>query len=195
MALIDCGAKTCVHFCYDCCFHFYPYFLFLCFFYFPIFILHLIVSPSRYSHSLSLFLLFFFFLPLLPSFGSLTLFLLSSFSSFPPSLFLLLSFPSLPPSILQSLSLLFSLDMFEDLISPLVAAQHFLTQACTKRKGVLDPVLEFCVSILQLPPEQRDYRKKDGALHVIGSVYEVLMKKVKYIVLYCPSAHGMSPAD
>jgi hypothetical protein len=67
--------------------------------------------------------------------------------------------------------------VFEDLVSPLIAAQHFITQACTKRKGVLDPVLAFCISILQTPPEQRDCRKKDGALHVLGSVYEVLMKK------------------
>ena len=70
------------------------------------------------------------------------------------------------------------LDVFEDLVSPLIAAQHFIIQACTKRKGVLDPVLAFCISILQTPPEQRDCRKKDGALHVLGSVYEVLMRKV-----------------
>ena len=66
-------------------------------------------------------------------------------------------------------------------MSPLIAAQHFLTQACTKRKGVLDPVLAFSVGILQVPPEERDPRRKDGALHVLGSVYEVLMKKVQYV--------------
>ena len=71
-----------------------------------------------------------------------------------------------------------SADMLEDLVSPLIAAQHFLTQACTKRRGVLDPVLAFCIAILQLPPEQTDYRKKDGVLHVLGSVYEALMRKV-----------------
>ena len=48
---------------------------------------------------------------------------------------------------------------------------------------MLDPVLAFCISILQTPPEQRDCRKKDGALHVLGSVYEVLMKKVRICTL------------
>ena len=67
-------------------------------------------------------------------------------------------------------------DIFEDLISPLVAAQHFLSRACTKRKNVLDPVMAFCVQVMGLPEDQRDPTKKDGALHVIGSVSEVLMK-------------------
>ena len=61
-------------------------------------------------------------------------------------------------------------------MSPLVAAQHFLTRACAKRKNVLDPVMAFCVQTLSLPPDQRDPRRKDGALHVIGSMAEVLMK-------------------
>lgn len=33
-----------------------------------------------------------------------------------------------------------------------------------------------CVHILNTPPDQRDARKKDGALHIIGSASEVLMK-------------------
>ena len=61
-------------------------------------------------------------------------------------------------------------------MSPLVAAQHFLTRACAKWKNVLDPVMAFCVQTLSLPPDQRDPRRKDGALHVIGSMAEVLMK-------------------
>jgi len=71
-------------------------------------------------------------------------------------------------------------DIFEDLVSPMVAAQHFLTRACAKRKNVLEPVMVFCVQILSLPPDQRDPRRKDGALHVIGSMAEVLMKKKQY---------------
>ena len=96
-----------------------------------------------------------------------------------PSLSLLLS-------LSLSLSVSFYPDMFEDMVSPVIAAQNLLTQACTKRKGVLDPVLAFCVSILQQPPEQRDYCKKDGALHVLGSVYEALMKKVVHYTVYLP---------
>ncbi len=41
---------------------------------------------------------------------------------------------------------------------------------------MLDPVMAYCVHILDTPAEHRDPRKKDGALHVIGSVSEVLMK-------------------
>ena len=45
---------------------------------------------------------------------------------------------------------------------------------------MLDPVMGFCVHVLQqaleLPPEQKEPRKKDGALNVIGQVAEVLMK-------------------
>ena len=41
---------------------------------------------------------------------------------------------------------------------------------------MLDPVMAFCVQVMGLPEDQRDPTKKDGALHVIGSVSEVLMK-------------------
>ena len=34
----------------------------------------------------------------------------------------------------------------------------------------------YCVQILSEPPEKRDPRKKDGALNVIGTTAEVLMK-------------------
>ena len=85
--------------------------------------------------------------------------------------------PSPPPHycILVEFNLCFIADIFEDLVSPLVAGQHFLTRACSKRKGILDPVMAYCVQILNIPADQRDPRKKDGALHVIGSVAEVLI--------------------
>ena len=52
----------------------------------------------------------------------------------------------------------------------------FLSEACQKRKNILDPVMVYCVQILSEPPEKRDPRKKDGALNVIGTTAEVLMK-------------------
>lgn len=36
--------------------------------------------------------------------------------------------------------------------------------------------MAFCVQVLSLPPNQRDPTKKDGALHVIGQVADILMK-------------------
>eukprot|EP00731_Ephydatia_muelleri_P006494 Em0003g742a len=71
-------------------------------------------------------------------------------------------------------------DIFEDLVSPLVAAQHFLTNCCAKRKNILDPVMAYCVHILDTPAEQRDPTRKDGALHVVGSVADILLKKKMY---------------
>ena len=35
-----------------------------------------------------------------------------------------------------------------------------------------------CIRILDLPPEQRDPNKKDGALHVVGEVAETLLKVI-----------------
>lgn len=69
-----------------------------------------------------------------------------------------------------------STDIFEDLVSPTVAATHFLSRACAKRKGTLDPIMAICVQILDTPTGQRDPSKKDGALHVIGQVAETLLK-------------------
>lgn len=71
-------------------------------------------------------------------------------------------------------------DIFEDLVSPVVAAQVFLAEACQKRKNILDPVMMFCVQILNNSSENRDPRKKDGALNVIGTTSDVLMKRKAY---------------
>ena len=67
-------------------------------------------------------------------------------------------------------------DIFEDLVSPVVAAQLFFTTACDKRKNILDPIMSFCIAILNQPKDEATARKRDGALHVIGSVSDILMK-------------------
>ena len=54
-----------------------------------------------------------------------------------------------------------------------MAAQSFLATACMKRKNTLDPVMAFCIQVLN---GERDARKKDGALNVIGQVADTLMK-------------------
>ncbi|EDO49266.1 predicted protein [Nematostella vectensis] len=71
-------------------------------------------------------------------------------------------------------------DIFEDFISPVVAASTFLHTAVSKRKQVLDPTMVFCVQILKTPANQQDNRKKDGALHIIGTLADVLLKKKNY---------------
>ncbi|KAG9352386.1 hypothetical protein JZ751_020799 [Albula glossodonta] len=69
-------------------------------------------------------------------------------------------------------------DVFEDFISPTTAAQTLLFTACNKRKEVLQKTMGFCYQILTEPTA--DPRKKDGALHMIGSLAEILLKKKIY---------------
>ncbi|XP_041929770.1 importin-7 isoform X2 [Alosa pseudoharengus] len=69
-------------------------------------------------------------------------------------------------------------DVFEDFISPTTAAQTLLFTACNKRKEVLQKTMGFCYQILTDPAS--DPRKKDGALHMIGSLAEILLKKKVY---------------
>lgn len=54
--------------------------------------------------------------------------------------------------------------------------QVFLSEACQKRKNILDPVMSYCVQILNEPADKRDPRRKDGALNVIGTTSDVLMR-------------------
>uniref|UniRef100_A0A4W4GJY7 Importin N-terminal domain-containing protein n=1 Tax=Electrophorus electricus TaxID=8005 RepID=A0A4W4GJY7_ELEEL len=69
-------------------------------------------------------------------------------------------------------------DVFEDFISPTTAAQTLLFTACNKRKEVLQKTMGFCYQILT--ELASDPRKKDGALHMIGSLAEILLKKKIY---------------
>uniref|UniRef100_A0A670YDS0 Importin 8 n=1 Tax=Pseudonaja textilis TaxID=8673 RepID=A0A670YDS0_PSETE len=66
-------------------------------------------------------------------------------------------------------------DVFEDYASPTIAAQILLYTAAKKRKEVLPKMMAFCYQILTEP--NIDPRKKDGALHVIGSLADILLKK------------------
>ena len=71
---------------------------------------------------------------------------------------------------------LLSLDVFEDLISPIMAAVTVIHQAAKHRKGLLDQIVTHCIQILVQPVEQRNPRMKDGALHVLGILANLLMK-------------------
>ncbi|KAM4881890.1 importin-8 isoform 2-T3 [Thomomys bottae] len=69
-------------------------------------------------------------------------------------------------------------DIFEDYSSPTTAAQTLLYTAARKRKEVLPKMMTFCYQILT--DLNFDPRKKDGALHVIGSLAEILLKKTLF---------------
>ncbi|XP_075439514.1 importin-8-like isoform X2 [Ascaphus truei] len=69
-------------------------------------------------------------------------------------------------------------DVFEDYVSPSSAAQNLLYTASKKRKEVLPKMMAFCYQILAA--SSVDPRKKDGALHVVGSLAEILLKKSVY---------------
>lgn len=69
-------------------------------------------------------------------------------------------------------------DVFEDFLSPVMAAQTVFHSATARRKEVLNKAMGFCMSILNnagMEPRQRD-----GALHMIGAVAEVLLKRKIY---------------
>ncbi|ESO95346.1 hypothetical protein LOTGIDRAFT_214997 [Lottia gigantea] len=69
-------------------------------------------------------------------------------------------------------------DVFEDFFSPVMAAQTVFYTAAAKRKEVLNKAMGFCMSVLTGPNVEP--RQKDGALHMIGAVAEVLLKRKIY---------------
>ena len=73
-------------------------------------------------------------------------------------------------------------DIFEDFVSPVAAAATFLHTAVSKRKQVLDPTMNFCVHLLNLPEGKRDPKQKDGVLHMIGTLGDILLKVHNYLL-------------
>lgn len=69
-------------------------------------------------------------------------------------------------------------DVFEDFISPVSAAQTLLHSACKKRKEMLQKTLTFLTQILTNPATEPP--QKDGALHMVGSVADILLKNKLY---------------
>uniref|UniRef100_A0A7N8X965 Importin 8 n=1 Tax=Mastacembelus armatus TaxID=205130 RepID=A0A7N8X965_9TELE len=65
-------------------------------------------------------------------------------------------------------------NLYDDHALPATAAQSLLCKAARKRKEVLPQMMEFCHQILMDPSV--DPRKKDGALHCIGALAELLLK-------------------
>uniref|UniRef100_T1J129 Importin N-terminal domain-containing protein n=1 Tax=Strigamia maritima TaxID=126957 RepID=T1J129_STRMM len=72
----------------------------------------------------------------------------------------------------------FGVDIFEDILSPVTAAQTLLHSAVKKRKDMLLKTMSFVMGILNNPTP--DLRQKDGALHMIGTLADILLKKQFY---------------
>ncbi|XP_047523796.1 importin-7 isoform X1 [Pieris napi] len=71
-------------------------------------------------------------------------------------------------------------DVFEDFISPVSAAQTLLMSCCKKRKEMLERTMQFCMEVLTSSSGAYGPRQKDGALHMVGTLNEILIKKKFY---------------
>ncbi|KAL0280330.1 UNVERIFIED_CONTAM: hypothetical protein PYX00_001656 [Menopon gallinae] len=69
-------------------------------------------------------------------------------------------------------------DIFEDFVSPVTAAQTLLHSACKKRKDMLQKAMIFVMQVLTSP--NADPKQKDGALHMVGTLADVLKRKKLY---------------
>lgn len=69
-------------------------------------------------------------------------------------------------------------DFFEDYVSPVSAAQQFLCTCCKKRKDMLKNTIGFAIQILS--SNVSTSQQKDGALHMLGSVSDIMLKKKMY---------------
>lgn len=71
-------------------------------------------------------------------------------------------------------------DVFEEFLSPSMAAQVFLSNACGKRKLVLSNTVDFCMKVLTAQNGQPTAQQKDGVLHMLGALSGILLKKDMY---------------
>ncbi|XP_042213506.1 importin-7-like isoform X2 [Homarus americanus] len=69
-------------------------------------------------------------------------------------------------------------DIYEDLVSPVTAAQALLLSTVRKRKEMLEKTMVFLMQVLTAP--NVDPRHKDGVMHMIGTMGGVLLKKKIY---------------
>ena len=66
-------------------------------------------------------------------------------------------------------------DVFDDISSPVPAAETLLHSLCKTRKGILTNVMNAFLTIINNPSITP--KEKDGALHMVGSLADVLPKK------------------
>ena len=75
-------------------------------------------------------------------------------------------------------------DVFEEFLSPAMAAQTVLYNSSSKRKQVLNNVVEFCMQVLTGQKGTVTDRQKDGILHMLGALSSILLKVCEYLRIY-----------
>ena len=70
-------------------------------------------------------------------------------------------------------------DIFEDFVSPVTAAQTLLVSVCKKRKDVLPKTMGILMEVVN-DAANTTPSQKDGALHMIGTMADILLKKKIY---------------
>jgi len=68
------------------------------------------------------------------------------------------------------------LDVFEEYLSPAMAAQTLLHNSAGKRQQVLNNTVEFCMQVLTGQKGAVTGRQKDGILHMLGALSTILLK-------------------
>ncbi|XP_063372899.1 importin-7 [Cydia amplana] len=71
-------------------------------------------------------------------------------------------------------------DIFEDFVSPIIAAQTLLISCCKKRKEMLERTMQLCMQVLTSQNGEYSPRQRDGALHMVGTLSDLLIKKKFY---------------
>ena len=73
---------------------------------------------------------------------------------------------------------MFPIDIFEDLVSPVTAAQSVLHTSCKKRKDMLQKSMQLVMQVLTSP--NADAKQKDGALHMVSKNCAFFFKCLYY---------------
>ncbi|XP_026331867.1 importin-7 isoform X2 [Hyposmocoma kahamanoa] len=71
-------------------------------------------------------------------------------------------------------------DIFEDFVSPVTAAQTLLVSCCKKRKDMLERTMHLCMQVLTSRNGEFGPKQRDGALHMVGTLTGLLLKKKLY---------------
>ncbi len=78
----------------------------------------------------------------------------------------------------------YNTSLYMTLHNPSDAAATLIKDACSKRKGILDKAMNYCIQVLTSDAKPET---KDGALHLVGTVYTTLLKNKAYKVFHFKS--------